>query len=141
LTLALQWSCAGSSTRISGASSVAEGVSRDTVARHLAHEPFEQRPTVLLVRVRRYKCSGCGRVWRQDTNRTAQPKGKLSRGGLRWALHPVVPHHLTVSRVTAGLGVSWSAANSAVLAEGIRVLIDNPGRGNALTMIGVDEDV
>ena len=44
-----------------------EGVARDTVTRRLAHEPFGHRPTTLLIRVRRYKCSGCGHVWRQDT--------------------------------------------------------------------------
>lgn len=48
-----------------------EGRVRDTVARRLAHEPFGHRPTTLLIRVRRYKCSGCGRVWRQDTTAAA----------------------------------------------------------------------
>ena len=47
----------------------AEGVPRDTVTRELAHEPFGHRPTTLVIRVRRYRCSGCGRIWRQDTRR------------------------------------------------------------------------
>lgn len=48
-----------------------EGTPRDTVVRRLAHEPFGHRPTTLLIRVRRYKCSGCQRVWRQDTTAAA----------------------------------------------------------------------
>ena len=63
-----------------------EGVPRDTVIRRLAHEPFGWRPTTLLVTVRRYRCDGCGHVWRQDTTRAAEPRAKLSRRGLRWAL-------------------------------------------------------
>ncbi|MFW6721429.1 transposase [Streptomyces sp. MAR4 CNY-716] len=68
----------------------AEGTPRDTVTRRLAHVPVGHRPTTLLVRVRRYKCTGCGRVWRQDTAAAAEPGAKLSRGGMRWALEAVV---------------------------------------------------
>ncbi|MBU5181892.1 ISL3 family transposase, partial [Cutibacterium acnes] len=118
-----------------------EGVARDTVARRLAHEPFGHRPTTLLIRVRRYKCSGCGRVWRQDTSKAAPERAKISRGGLAWGLSGLVLDHLSVSRVAAGLGVSWSAANSAVLAEGERQLIDDPARFDGVTTIGVDEHV
>ncbi len=49
--------------------------------------------------------------------------------------------HLTVSRVAAGIGVSWHTANSAVLAEGNRRLIDDPHRFDGVTAIGVDERV
>jgi hypothetical protein len=38
-----------------------EGRPRDTVTRELAHEPLGRRPTTLLVTIRRYKCTGCGR--------------------------------------------------------------------------------
>ncbi len=118
-----------------------EGVPRDTVARRLAHEPFGHRPTTLLIRVRRYKCSGCGRIWRQDTTKAAPERAKISRGGLAWGLEGLVLDHLSVSRVAAGLGVSWSAANSAILAEGTRRLIDAPARFDGVTTIGVDEHV
>ncbi|PPF29562.1 ISL3 family transposase, partial [Rathayibacter tritici] len=77
----------------------AEGVPRDTVTRRLAHEPFGWRPTTLLVRVRRYACTGCGRIWRQDITKAAQPRAKLSRRGVRWALEGLVVGHLTVARV------------------------------------------
>jgi transposase len=119
----------------------AEAVPRDTVTRRLAHEPFGHRPTTLLVRVRRYRCGHCKRTWRQDMSGAAAPRAKISRGGLEWALRGIVIDHLTVTRVAAGLGVSWSAANDAVLAEGRRRLIDDPARFDGVTTIGVDEHV
>lgn len=115
-----------------------EGVPRDTVVRRLAHEPVGWRPTTLLVTVRRYRCSDCGHVWRQDTSRAAEPKAKLSRGGLRWALEGIVVQHLTVARVAEGLGVAWNTANDAVLAESKRLLINDPARFDGVTTIGVD---
>ena len=95
----------------------------------------------LLVTVRRYRCTGCGHVWRQDTTAAAEPRAKLSRRGLRWALEGIVCQHLTVARVAEGLGVSWNTANNAVLAEGKRVLIDDPDRFDGVKVIGVDEHV
>ena len=103
-----------------------QGLSRGTVVRRLAHEPLGWRPTTLLVRVRRYRCTGCGHVWRQDISRAAEPRAKLSRQGLRWALEGIVCQHLTVARIAEGLGVSWNTANAAVLDEGRRVLIADP---------------
>ena len=72
-----------------------QGVPRDRVTRRLAYEPFGWRPTTLVVTVCHYRCSGCGHVWRQDTSRAAEPRAKLTRGGLRWALSAIVlpaPH-------------------------------------------------
>lgn len=116
-----------------------QGVPRDTVTRRLAHEPFGWRPTTLLVTVRRYRCTGCGRVWRQDTSKAAEPRAKLSRQALAWALNALVCQHLTVARVAECLAVSWDTANNAVLAEGRRVLIADPARFDGVTVIGVDE--
>jgi transposase-like protein len=118
-----------------------EGFPRDSLVRRLAHEPFGWRPTTLLVTVRRYRCIGCGHVWRQDTTAAAEPRAKLSRGGLRWALEGIVVQHLSMARVAEGLGVSWNTANNAVLAEGRRVLIDDPARFDGVKVIGVDEHV
>ena len=111
------------------------------MVRRLAHEPFGWRPTVLEVSLRRYRCTGCGHVWRQDTSRAAEPRAKLSRRGLWWALEALVCQHLTVARVADALGVSWNTANDAVLAEGRRVLIDDPHRFDDVQVIGVDEHV
>ena len=118
-----------------------EGVPRGSVVRRLAHEPLGWRPTTLEVTVRRYRCSGCGHVWRQDTGQAAAPRAKLSRRGLRWALEGIVCQHLTVARVAEGLGVAWNTANDAVLDEGHRVLIADPARFDGVQVIGVDEHV
>jgi transposase len=111
------------------------------VTRRLAHEPLGWRPTILEVVVRRYRCTGCGHVWRQDTTKAAEPRAKLSRRGLRWALEGIVVQHLTVARLAEGLGVAWNTANDAVLAEGKRVLIDDEHRLDGVKVIGVDEHV
>ena len=116
-----------------------EGTARDTVVRNLAHEPFGWRPTTLTVTVRRYRCTGCGHVWRQDTAAAAEPNAKLSRAAVRWALEALVVQHLTVARVAQALDVAWDTANDAVLAEGRRVLIGDPFRFEGVTTIGVDE--
>jgi transposase len=118
-----------------------EGSPRDTVTRRLAHEPLGWRPTTLEIIVRRYRCAGCGHVWRQDTRLAAEPRAKLSRRGLQWALEGIVVAHLTVARVAEGLGVAWNTANDAVLAEGKRVLINDPKRFDGVRVVGVDEHV
>ena len=118
-----------------------EGAARDTVIRRLAHEPLGWRPTVLEVVVRRYRCADCGHVWHQDTSAAAEPRAKLSRTGLRWALEGIVVAHLTVARVAEGLGVAWDTANNAVLAEGKRLLFNDPTRFEGVKVIGVDEHV
>lgn len=118
-----------------------EGAPRDTVVRQLAHEPLGWRPTTLMIRVRRYRCTGCGYVWRQDTTAAAEPRAKLSRAGLRWALEAIVCQHLSVARVAEALAVSWNTANDAVLTEGRRVLINDPHRFEGVSVLGVDEHV
>ena len=118
-----------------------EGRPRDTVTRRLAHEPLGWRPTTLLLTIRRYRCTGCGHVWRQDTSRAAGPRAKLTRTALRWALVGLVRQHLSVARLAEALAVSWTTANSAVLAEGRRVLLADPARFDNVQVIGVDEHV
>jgi hypothetical protein len=73
--------------------------------------------------------------------RRDEPEPKLSRRGLRWAMEGIVVGHLTVARVAEGFGVAWNTANDAVLAEGQRVLIDDPGRFAGVQLLGVDEHV
>ena len=58
-----------------------------------------------------------------------------------WALEAIVCQHLSIARVAQGLGVACNTANDAVLAEGRRVLINDPGRLNGVKVIGVDEHV
>lgn len=111
------------------------------MVRRLAHEPVGHLPTTLLVRVRCYRCAHCRKTWRQDTAAAASPRAKISRGGLGWALTAIVIDHLTVSRAAASLEVSWHTANSAIIAEGRRRLIDDAARFDGVTAIGVDEHV
>ena len=118
-----------------------EGRPRDSVMRRLAHAPFGWLPTTLQVTVGRYACDGCGRVWRQDMTAAADPRAKISRGGVSWALEGIVCQHLTVARIAEALDVSWHCANTAVLDEGRRVLIADPARFDGVAVIGVDEHV
>jgi transposase len=69
----------------------------------------------------------------------AEPRAKLSRSAVRWALVGLVMQHLSVARVAEALAVSWNTANTAVLAEGKRLLIDDPTRFDGVRVIGVDE--
>lgn len=48
---------------------------------------------------------------------------------------------LTVARIAEGLGIAWNTANAAVLAEGKRVLINDPTRFDGVEAVGVDEHV
>jgi len=48
---------------------------------------------------------------------------------------------ITPARVAEGLAVSWNTANDAVLAEGQRVLINDPHRFDGVTTVGFDEHV
>ena len=65
----------------------------------------------------------------------AEPRAKLSRRGLRWALEgdrgPAPDRRPGRRRRSA---VSWNTANDAVLAEGKRVLIDDPHRFDGVTV-------
>ena len=111
-----------------------EGTPADTVIRRLAHEPLGWRPTTagghgapLPVHAAAGTCGA------RTPARRPSPRAKLSRRGLRWALEGIVVAHLTVARVAEGLGVAWNTANDAVLAEGKRVLIDDPARFDGVT--------
>ena len=118
-----------------------QGICRDTVVRRLAHEPCGWRPTIVHVSVGRYRCQGCSHVWRQDMSQAADPRVKLSRGAVRWALTGVVVHHVTVARIPRPWACPGRAANTAVLAEGARLLINDPARFEGVRVIGVDEHV
>ena len=117
----------------------AEGLPRGTVVRKLAHLPLGWRPTVLWVRVRRYRCADCGIVWRQDTTTAAAPRAKLSRHAVLWALKSVVIDRMSIARVAAALACSWHTVNDAVLAAGRDLLIEDPHRFDGVKVIGVDE--
>ena len=52
----------------------AQACLRGTVTRWLAYLPVGWHPTTLLVRIRRYACTACKRVSRQDTTKAADPR-------------------------------------------------------------------
>ena len=64
----------------------AQGQARGTVTRRLAHVPVGLSPTQLLVRVRRFACTHCRRVWRQDTSGLAEPRARLTHAAVEWGL-------------------------------------------------------
>jgi hypothetical protein len=80
-------------------------------------------------------------VWCQDMAAAAEPRAKLSRRALTWALHSPVIGHLPVTVIARALEVSWNTANDAVLAESKRVLIADPARFDGVRVLGVDEHV
>jgi transposase len=114
---------------------------RDSTVRELAHAPLGWRPTTLRVRLRRYRCTGCGHVWRHDLSCAATPRCKLTKTALAWALEALVVAHLSMTRIADALGVAWDTANTAVLAEGRRRLISDDTRFEGVKVIGVDEHV
>ena len=116
-----------------------QGEARDTVVRRLAHEPRGWRPTIVHVSVRRYRCETCAHVWRQDMSQAADPRAKLSRAAVRWALTGVVVHHVTVAASPRPSACPGRAANTAVLTEDQRLLINDPTRFDGVRVIGVDE--
>ena len=119
----------------------AQGVSRGTVARRLAHVPVGWRPTQLVVRLRRFACTHCRRVWRQDTSSLAEPRARLTHAAVEWGLRALALECMSVSRVAAALGISWHTANNAILASAQATLLDNPHRFDGVEVLGVDEHV
>ena len=119
----------------------AQGVSRGTVARRLAHVPVGWRPTQLLVRLRRFACTHCRRVWRQDTSSLAEPRARLTRSAVEWGRRALALECMSVSRVAAALGISWHTANNAILTSAQATLLDDPHRFDGVEVLGVDEHV
>src|SRR5699024_8368622 len=77
----------------------------------------------------------------QDTTSLMPPEAKLSHAAALWTLKSVVIDRLSIARGADNLGVSWHTANTAVLATGRRLLIDDPNRLTGVRVLGVDEHV
>ena len=119
----------------------AQGQARGTVARRLAHVPTGWRPTQLVVRLRRFACTHCRRVWRQDTSTLAEPRARLTHAAVEWGLRALALECMSVSRVAAALGVSWHTANTAILTRAEQILNEAPDRLEGVEVLGVDEHV
>ena len=117
----------------------AQGQARGTVARRLAHVPVGWRPTQLVVRVRRFACTHCRRVWRQDTSALAQPRARLTRAAVEWGLRALALECMSVSRLAAALGISWHTANNAILTRAEQTIVGNLDRFDGVEVLGVDD--
>ena len=112
-----------------------ESVPRNRVTPESAHEPLGLRLTRLLLTLRRFRCSGCGQVWRQDLSKAAEPRATSTRGGLGWALSAIDCQQLTVLASPKAAG-SPDTADDAVLDEGRRLLISDPAHLDGVAVIG-----
>jgi len=72
---------------------------RGSVVRKVTHVPLGWRPTLLHLRLRRYRCDDCALVWQQDTTSVVAPETKLSHAAALWALKSVVIDRLSIARV------------------------------------------
>ena len=82
------------------------GVACGTVVWRLAHVPVGWRPTQLVVRVRRFACTHCRRVWRQDTWALAEPRARLTHSAVEWGLRALGLESMSISRVAQAPGIS-----------------------------------
>src|SRR5699024_8101050 len=98
------------------------GVPRGTVLRAIVHVHLGWRPTMLQVRVRRYRCPDCCTVWRQDTTAAAASRTKLSRDAVFSATRAIDIRSMTT------LLSAQKTANDAVLEAGSELLINDPAR-------------
>ena len=115
------------------------GLVVDHVERMFTHLPMGRMATWLRVRLPRYRCGQCRKVWRHRLRATARAGSKLTRAADWWALCQVVMDHAPISAVAAVLGVSWCAAHNAIAEVAQTVLIDNPERLDGVRVLGVDE--
>ena len=109
------------------------------MARRLAHVPVGWRPTHLLVRLRRFTCAHCRRVWRQDASTLAGPRARLTRSAVEWGLRALGLERMSVSRVAAAMGISWHTANNAILTRAEQTITGNPDRFDGVEVLGVDD--
>ena len=109
------------------------------MGRRLAHVPVGWRPTQLVVCLRRFACTHCRRVWRQDTSSLAEPRARLTRSAVEWGLRALALECMSVSRVAAALGISWHTANTAILTRAEQILNEAPDRFKGVEALGVDD--
>ena len=109
------------------------------MGRRLAHVPVGWRPTQLVVCRRRFACTHCRRVWRQDTSALAQPRARLTRAAVEWGLRALALECMSVSRLAAALGISWHTANNAILTRAEQTIVGNLDRFDGVEVLGVDD--
>lgn len=111
----------------------------DTFSRWFTHLPVGRAATKLQVSAPRYRCRNCGKVWRHRLRTVAEPRSKLTRSAVWWALQEVVLDHSSISAVAAVLQSAWGTVHDAVTELSQQVLINHPERLDGVKVIGVDE--
>ena len=91
--------------------------------------------------MRRFTCTHCRRVRRQDTSTLAEPRARLTRSAVQWGLRVLALECMSVSRVAAALGISWRTANNAILTRAEQAITGNPHRFDGVEVLGGDEHV
>ncbi|GAA1303351.1 hypothetical protein GCM10009591_06040 [Brachybacterium tyrofermentans] len=117
------------------------GVPRGTGTKTVVHVPLGWRPTMLQVRVHRYRCSDYCTVWRQDTTTAAATRTKPSRDAVYRALKSVVIDRISIARVAENLSTVWHTTNGAALKAVQELLINDPARFDGVRAIGADDHV
>ena len=92
-----------------------------------------------MVRLRRFACTHCRRVWRQDTSSLAEPRTRLTRAAVEWGLRALALECMSVCRVAAALGISLHTTNNAILTRAKQILNEAPDRFKGVEVLGVDD--
>jgi len=100
--------------------------------------PVFGRPTRLVWRKQRWRCTGCGHCWCDDDPEIATTRCALTTRAARWATLQVGRHGRAVADVARDLGCGWHTVMDAVVAIGEQ-LIDHPDRIGNVTALGLDE--
>lgn len=96
--------------------------------------PVFGRPTRLVWRKQRWRCTACGRCWCDDNSEIASPRCVLTTRAARWSTRQVGRSGRAVTDVADELGCSWHPVVEPVVAIGEQ-LIDHPGRIGAVTAL------
>jgi transposase len=100
--------------------------------------PVFGRPTRLVWRKQRWRCTSCGRCWCDENPEIGTTRCSLTTRAARWATLQVGRHGRAVADVARDLGCGWHAVMDAVIAIGEQ-LIDHPNRIGSVTALGLDE--
>ena len=100
--------------------------------------PAFGRPTRLVWRKQRWRCTNCGRCWCDDNAEVASARCALTTRAARWSTLHVGRNGRAVSDVARELGCGWHTVMDAVVAIGEQ-LVDHPDRIGEVTALGLDE--
>jgi transposase len=100
--------------------------------------PVFGRPTRLVWRKQRWRCTGCRRCWCDEDPEIGAARCALTTRAARWSTLQVGRNGRAVSDVARELGCGWHTVMDAVVVIGEQ-LIDHPDRFGDVTALGLDE--